>query len=115
MTMRATIERSPDQGTNDRGRPSPPIYAELSGQVPCRVWVKDRKKDVNNVGKIAVVEDMRGIFPPSADVRRHDRLTITNRLGAVQFGGPIAVLTDSRRGAAGSSPGHVEFMLERHL
>lgn len=114
MTMRASIERSPTQGTNDRGRPSPPLYAPVSGQVACRIWMK-RKREANDVGKIAVVEDMRGIFPPSADVRRHDRLTITNRLGAVLFGGPIAVLTDGRRGASGSSPGHVEFMLERHL
>ena len=33
MTMRATIERSPAQSTNERGGPSRPLYAELSGQV----------------------------------------------------------------------------------
>lgn len=117
MTMRASIQRDPDLGTDDQktddwGQDKKPQRSPFPA-IPCRAWSKSRVEHVD-VGKRAVVEDLRAIVPFDADVKRDDRLTIIDRLGALIFDGPVAVLTKTRRGATSSSPGHVELMLERH-
>ncbi len=111
--MRASIERSPTQGDDDWGGPGKPLFAAVSGEIPCRAWSKSRVEHLDT-GKTAIVEDMRAIIPHDADIRRNDRLTIKDRLGATLFDGAVAVLTKTRRGTTGSNPGHVELMLERH-
>lgn len=113
MTMRASIQRKADPGTDDWGQDEKATRSPFPA-VPCRAWSKSRVEAIDT-GKRAVVEDMRAIVPFDADVQRDDRLTIIDRLGATIFGGPVAVLTATRRGATSSNPGHLELMLERHV
>ncbi len=113
MTMRATIQRNAETGTDDWGQDKKAQRSPFP-TIPCRAWSKSRVEAVD-VGKRAVVEDLRAIVPFDADVQRDDRLTIVDRRGATIFDGPVAVLTKTRRGATSSSPGHVELMLERHV
>ena len=117
MTMRATIERRGTLGTDGYGQDgTPPFVAEPGLEsVPCWAWSTSRV-DVTKTDKRMVLEDMRAIFPSSADVQRHDRLVIEDRLGVSVFGGPVAVLSLTPKGATGVNySGHVEAMLERHV
>ncbi len=113
MTMRAVVERSEPQELDEWGQDGIPNLAQEAGTVPCRAWSKQRT-EVLDSGKTAVVEDMRAIVPSTANIKRHDRLTIQDRRGVLLFGGPVAVLTAARKGKSGSSPGHLELILERH-
>ena len=107
MTMRATVSRKASvvRGT----RASAPRFEEIGILVPCRVWSKSRR-DVGG----AVVEDMRGIIPASADVKEEDQLVVYDRLGVLQFEGPVLVETRTRKGGSGSRANHFELMLTRH-
>lgn len=113
MTMRATIERDLSSTTTDWGRDGPPSFVEVANGVPCRAYSKMRK-DVDDDGKDATVEDMRCLVTAAADVQEEDQITIVDRLGVLQFGGPVLVDTRSRRGGAGSRPMHYELGLRRH-
>jgi hypothetical protein len=74
------------------------------------------RRDVTDEGKSVVIEDLRAIVPHDAIIAEGDRLTtITNRQGVELYAGPIAVETITRRGSSGSSPGHLELMLTRHV
>jgi hypothetical protein len=110
MTMRAAVERSAAQPDDPWGRPGKPSYAAV-GTVACRAWSKSRR-EVRD-GHQVVIEDMRAIVPVDSGVSEQDRLTIRDRLGAVIFGGPVAVETVVPRGPR-SQTGHLELMLRRH-
>lgn len=112
MTMRATVNRDLSTAENPWGRPGPPSFVEV-GVIPCRAYSKMRR-DVDDSDKSAVIEDMRAIVPANADVAEEDELVIHDRLGVLQFGGPVLVDTRDRRGGSGSRPGHYELGLRRH-
>ena len=115
MTMRARIERPPERAGDDWGSPEPPATGgPVTGTVPCLAWTPTERREIRDVGKEAVLEDLRAIVPHDADVLAGDRLTIEDRLGVVLYGGPMAVRTATRRGGGGSSPGHLEMSLTRH-
>lgn len=105
--MRAAVSRSPAQANDDWGRPGKPVFAS-AGSVPCFAWSKMRK-EIRDEGKEVVIEDLRALVPIGADVTERDRLTIVDRLGATLFGGPVAVVADTRK------IGHRELMLTRHV
>lgn len=113
MTMRAVVSRSPTQTDDDWGRPGPPVHAATGDSIPCRAWSK-RRVEVRDDGKEIVVEDLRAIVPKAADIQEGDRLVIQDRLGAVLFGGPVAVRSSARKGQSASVASHRELMLTRH-
>ena len=113
MTMRATVERDSTPGETDWGTPEAIVLVEV-GVVPCRAYSK-QKRDQDDSGKSVVVEDMRATVPAGADVKKEDRLTIRDRSGLLQFGGPVLVEAAQRKGGSGSRASHVELMLRRHV
>ena len=113
MTMRATVTRNYNTGTDTGGHPVAPTFIEV-GVIPCRAWSK-MKRAVDNVGKSVVIEDMRASVTADADVQEKDRLVIKDRLGLTVFGGPVAVETRQRAGGSGSAASHYELMLTRHF
>ncbi len=112
MTMRATVSRDFSTDTDSGGHPIAPTFVEV-GVIPCRAWSKMRR-DVDDSGKSAVVEDMRARVPADADVEEEDQLTIHDRLGNLLFGGPVAVETKARGAGPSSVTSHYELMLTRH-
>ncbi len=112
MTMRATVSRDGSTAVNDWNRPGPPVFVEM-GVVACRAYSKQRK-DVDDDGKSAVVETMMALVPATADVAEDDQLVIHDRLGVLQFDGPVLVEARARRGGYGSRPSHYELTLRRH-
>ncbi len=111
--MRAVVERSEPQEADDWGQEGIPQLGQQPGTVPCFAWSQDRP-EVLDSGKTAVVEDMLAIVPIKSNIKRHDRLTIQDRLGALVFGGPVAVLSAARKGRGASSSSHMKLRLERH-
>ena len=112
MTMRATVTRDVISTSTSWGGEEAPDFVEV-GVIPCRAWSKMRR-DVDDSGKSAVVEDMRARVPASADVEEKDQLVIHDRMGNLLFGGPVAVETKTRRGGPSSVTSHQELMLIRH-
>ena len=108
MTHRAVITRNTAPGNDDWNRPLPPVFTDLK-TVPCRAWSKTRK-EVRDDGKEVVIEDIRALFPKSADIQTGDRVTVNDRLGNLIFDS-LAVQTVSRHGA---NLRHREVMFERH-
>lgn len=113
MVMRAAIERMPTGSADQWGSKGPPRF-QFVAQVPCYAWSK-AKRDIQGDGKEAVIEDLRAMVPLGADVAENDRISsITNRLGAEVFAGPMAVEKIMRRNAHGARGSHLELMLTRH-
>ena len=108
MTHRAVITRNTSAGDDAWNRPTPPVFTALK-TVPCRAWSKTRK-EVRDDGKEVVIEDIRALFPKSADIQTGDRVTVNDRLGNLIFD-DLAVQTVSRRGA---NLRHREVVFERH-
>ena len=109
MTHRATIGRDTSSGTDAWNRPIPPVFTTQPKAIACRAWSKTRK-EVRDDGKEVLIEDIRALFPKSADIQTGDRVTVNDRLGALIFDS-LAVLTVSRRGA---NVRHREVVFERH-
>lgn len=110
--MRALVSRMLSRPDDAWGRPAPGEFTPIA-TVPCRAWSRTRK-EVRDDGKQVIVEDIRAQVPSGSDVQTDDQLTITNRLNATLFDGPLAVQTVTRRGSSASNPGHLELMLTRH-
>ena len=110
MTHRAVITRNTAATTDAWNRPDPPTFTAL-GTVACRAWVKT-KKEVRDDGKEIVISDHRAIFPRDADIQTGDRISITDRRGAVIFDGPMAVATISGHGA---NLRHKEVVFTSHI
>jgi hypothetical protein len=114
MTMRATVSRDPTAESSDWGGPEKAAFVEVvGGLVPCRTW-STTKRMVDDSGKSAVVEDLRAAVPVGADIQEQDRLVIRDRLGVMQFDGPVLVEARVRKGSSGSRASHFELMLTRH-
>ncbi len=112
MTMRATVSRNMNTTTTAWNREGPPSFVEI-GVVACRAYTKKRT-DKDDSGKSAVVGDLRALVPGNADVAEEDQLVIVDRLGQLQFGGPVLVETRVRSGGSGSRNNHYELGLRRH-
>ena len=113
MTMRATVQRDTQAGDNDWGTPDVPLLV-VGAEVPCRVW-SGKRTDVDDDGKMAVIEDLRGHFPKDADLEEEDRLTIRDRRGRLLFDGPVYVETIAHGTGSGSRASHRKVQLTRHL
>lgn len=109
MTHRATIGRDTSSGTDDWNRPIPPTFTTQAKAIACRVWSKTRRH-VDDDGKEVLIEDVRGLFPKTADIQTGDRVTVNDRRGTLIFDS-LAVLTVNSRGA---NLRHTEVMFERH-
>ncbi len=111
MTMRATVERN----TAADGKWGPGVEFTRVGVIDCRVFSKTIK-DVTDSRKSAVVRIPFAHVPVAADVEQGDQLvSITDRLGFVQFAGPLSVETKEPAPGPGSRPPYFELMLEGHL
>lgn len=110
--MRATVTRDVDPGADDWGNPEAGDFDEV-GVVPCRAWSQS-KRDASDDGKSVVIEDLRALVPVGADVQELDRLVIRDRLGQLQFGGPVLVEAVQPAPGPGSRARHQELMLKRH-
>lgn len=113
MTMRATVSRNMTTATDPHGQPAAPRFDEI-GVIPCWAWSMQRR-DADDATKDAVIEDMRAMVPAGADVKKGDQLVIRDRLGQVQFEGPVLVQAKARKGGSGSRAAFAELMLRRHL
>ncbi|MCP4871634.1 MAG: hypothetical protein GY898_23235 [Proteobacteria bacterium] len=111
--MRATVTRNTGTGTNDWNRPDPALLTEV-GVIACRAWSKE-KKDVDDSNKTGVIEGVAVLIPVAADVKERDRLEVRDRLGFLQFGGPIYVETLRPMGGSGSRANHRQLFCKRHL
>ena len=112
MTMRATVERN-TAGDDEHGAPG--VEFTRVGEIDCRVFSKTIK-DVTDGGKSALVRIPMAHVPVAADVETGDQLvSIVDRLGFVQYAGPLSVETKSPAPGPGSRPPYFELMLEGHL
>lgn len=109
MTHRAVIQRAGSAGTDAWNRPDPPTFTVQPDNIACRAWSKTRKH-VDDDGKEVLIEDIRGLFPKSADIQTGDRVTVNDRRGTLIFDA-LAVLTVSRKGA---NLRHREVVFTRH-
>ena len=90
MTMRAMVERNSASGTDDFGHPVAPVYA-THATIPCFVWSRDRREIVDG-RKLAVIEDLRALFPIDADILEADEIaSVTNRRGATLLSGRFRI------------------------
>ena len=106
MVHRAQVERNTTTAQDRFGQPAAPTWTAQE-TLPCRGWTT-RRQAVRDGQKSVVLHDLKAAFPLSADVREGDRLTsITDRLGAVVYAGPLMVEEIVRRST------HREVRLER--
>ena len=106
MTMRAVVERDTSSGTDAHGHPIKPSFTALA-TVPCFVWSKQRREIVDG-SKIAIIEDLRALFPLGADVVAGDEIaSIDDRRGAELLAGRFQIETVQRK------HNHLEAALER--
>ena len=73
LTMRARVERNQATGKDPWGNPVAPVFAPLA-TLNCFVWSKVSRELVDG-DKTAMVEDMRGLFALSADIREDDEIS----------------------------------------
>ncbi len=107
MTMRAEVERNTAAGTDPHGHPMAPSFTALA-TLPCHVWSKQSREAVDG-DKTAVIEDLRALFPVSADVREGDEIAqVTDRRGTVLFPGRLRVDAPPQRKVR-----HLEAALKR--
>ncbi|KKM12768.1 hypothetical protein LCGC14_1719800 [marine sediment metagenome] len=112
MTTRAMVERN-TAGDGKWGTPG--VEFTQVGPIDCRVFSKTIK-DVDDSGKSAVVRVPFAHVPVAADVEQGDQLVnVCDRLGFVQFAGPLSVETKAPAPGPGSRPPYFELMLTGHL
>ena len=96
MTMRAVVERNTAVGVDDYGHPVAPVFAPHA-TLPCFVWSRMRR-EVRDGDKDALIEDVRALFPTSADIRERDEIaSVQDRRGVELFSGRLRVETMQRR------------------
>ena len=100
MVMRANLRRN-KAGVDSYGQPKEPAAWDYVGkEIPCFVWFKNRREVVDGQ-KIAIVEDIRGLFRSDADVKAGDQIDLlADRRGRPVIEGIL--LVDS------AAPGHLE-------
>ena len=85
----------------------PKAGALVLSTLPCFVWSQARREVVDG-GKSALVEDMRGLFPLTADLREGDEISaVQDRLGAELLSGRFEVEAIQRKHT------HIEAFLQR--
>lgn len=87
LTMRAQVERN-QTATNDAwGQPGAAVFAAVGVPLACFVW-SNASRELVDGQKTAMIEDLRAMFAPGADVAEDDELvSVTDRAGAaVHFG-----------------------------
>lgn len=108
MTMRAEVERNTAAGTDAHGHPVAPVFASTGAPLPCFVWSTASRQAVG-AGKVALVEDLRVMFPLGADLRAGDEIArVTDRLGRTLVAGRLRVEGEPQR-----KHRHIEAALER--
>ena len=112
MTMRAMVQRN----TGDpAAKWSDGVDFTNVGTIDCRVFSKTIK-DVTDSSKSAVRRVPMAHVPVGADVQQDDQLvSVTDRLGFVQFKGPLGVETKEPAPGPGSRSPYTVLTLEGHL
>lgn len=107
MRHRATIQRNTAGGIDAYRNPVKPTWTDDAAATPCFAWTSARRESQDGE-KVAVLEDLRAIFPASADVTERVRVKeIRDRAGAVVFAGPFGIVGKP------IEAGHVEVLLVR--
>lgn len=108
LTMRAAVERDGASGTDAWGNRTAAAFASIGAPVACFIW-SVTAKGVADGAKVAEVEQLRGLFALSADVRADDEISaVTDRRGAVLVPGRLRVMGPVQRKHT-----HLEAALER--
>lgn len=96
MTLRATVQRNTETGTDGHGQPLPPVWA---AHLTAACWVyNDGKRLVTDGNKIASVEALKIALPLDIDVTDADRLTeIKDRRGYILFPGNFEIKNITRK------------------
>lgn len=106
MKHRAAVERDTATGTDTFGHPVKPVMAALVTE-PCFAWSKQRR-DVQDGGKLVLVEDLRCLLPLATTVAPGDEFaSVQDRRGNTIIAGRVRVLTTQYK------HDHVEAGLER--
>ena len=96
MTMRAVVERNTASGDDAHGHPVKPGFTAHLASQPCWVWSKQRREIIDG-SKIAIVGDLRALFPLGADVLAGDEIArIDNRRGDQLLAGRFKIETTQR-------------------
>ena len=112
LSMNATISRRPDGSADDWGQPTTLPPEVLPDTVRCYVYSK-RREDVDDVGKHAVVGELRMITGPTAAILEGDLLVVRNRrTNALLYDGLVALPRQLK--SAGSRVAHASFQLARN-
>jgi len=89
LTMRAAVERNQASGTDAWGQPVAPDFVPLA-TLPCFIWSNTAREVAD--GKVAAIEDLRGLFALSADIAEEDEIAqVTDRRGAVIIPGRLRI------------------------
>jgi hypothetical protein len=108
LTMRASVERNLQTGTDPHNNPLPPDFQPLHAALPCFAW-SPRSRELQDATKVARIEDLRALFAKDADLQAGDEITeIRNRAGAVVIEGRLKV-----EGAPQFKHNHIEASLQR--
>lgn len=103
---RAVIVRNATSSTDVMGHPEAPSFAAHT-TLPCRFW-SQRRREVIDGKKSALVEDLRCGFAKDADVTADDRVSsIQDRQGSTLISGPLRLVAPQYK------HDHIEFSLER--
>ena len=108
LTMRAAVERDTGTGTDAWGNRNAGSFASTGDPVACFIW-STKADGLADGGKVAEIEQLRGLFALGADLRPGDEIAaVTDRQGAVVLPGRLRV-----KGPVQRKHTHQEAALER--
>lgn len=91
MVHLAVVQRDTATGTGDWNTDKAPTWTAHLAAAKCFAW-SNAGREVVDVVKTVVVEDIKAIFPLGTDITEKDRITdITDRKSVVLFGGPMGI------------------------
>ena len=91
LTMRAEVKRNTASGADAWGNPVTPVFTALHAALPCFVWSNSARELVDGA-KTAMIEDMRAMFAPGADLAEGDEIVaVSDRDGNVIIPGRLRV------------------------
>lgn len=112
MTMRATVKRSSGSADGYGAKAVDQDWQIVGDALPCLVLVSSRRLTLD--GGLVVVEDIRGVFRESADVKVGDRIDeLTDRRGRAVLEGILYFDTVTEKSTGGVAT-HKEASLRRH-
>lgn len=107
LTMRALVERNQATGKDPWNNPVAPQFAPHA-TLKCFIWSNTSRELVDS-DKTAMIEDMRGLFALSADLREDDEISaVTDARGNVIIPGRLRV-----EGPVQRKHNHLEAALKR--